>query len=295
MMIEWGLAFIQWLAAVLPPAVSYRLAEWLGDLAWLVARQLRADVEHNQRRAIGPGATPRQVARNSRQVLRRMMKVTLDEFRLPALSDDELRSMVTIHGLEHLQAAHAEGRGVIVASAHYGGSPVVGQLLAVLGFPTAIPVEHMQPEALFRFMCRLRSRRGIRLVPVDQSLLPLLRTLRREHGIVAMMADRDATGTGQWMPFLGEQTRVADGAVRLALRLGVPLLVAVCCRRPTHRYEALIQPPLALPSPAEVGMEQAVREGTARLAARLEALIREQPTQWLMTVPLWREGHYGVR
>lgn len=201
--------------------------------------------------------------------------------------------MVTIHGLEHLAEARAQGRGVILATAHYGAPQIVGQLFTVLGYPTTVVVEHLQPEAIFQFICQLRSSRGIRLLPVDEPLIPLLRTLRRENGVVGLVVDRDVTGTGVPMPFLGETTRVADGAVRLALRTRAPLVIAHCRRFGDNHYEATIQPPLPLPTNPD-DMEAAVMEGTAQLMARLEGFIREDPSQWVMTVPLWKGG-LGVR
>lgn len=272
----------------IPLAISYRLAEWVGDAVWLAARGVRANVEHNQRRALGPDATPREVALSSREVIRNLAKVYVDEFRIPALSQGEIQEAVTIYGLDNLERAHAQGKGIIMVSAHYGAPHVVGQMLRVLGYPTTVVAEHIQPEALFQFMCELRGSHGARLIPIDKPLIGLVRTLRKEEGVAALVVDRNVSGTGIRMPFLGEETTVADGAVQLALRTGAPLLVAYCRRRPDYRYEAFVDPPLALPENPD-DLPAAIRDGTARLMARLEQFIREAPGQWLMTVPLWAD------
>lgn len=272
----------------IPLSISYRLADIGGDLIWLFAKGVRANVEDNQRHAMGPEATDEEVAASTRRVLRNLAKIYVDEFRLPAFSAQELRDLVIIHGLEHLEAARAEGNGVVLASAHYGVPHVVGQMLAVLGYPTTVVVEHIQPEEMFEFMCELRSSHGLRLLPVDKPLIGLIRTLRKENGVAALVVDRNPTGAGIVMPFLGEETNVADGAVQLALRTGSPLLVAYCRRRDDYRYEAVVEPAIPLPEKPE-DMERAVREGTEALMARMEAFIREQPDQWVMTVPLWKE------
>lgn len=277
----------RWLPKV-PLSVSYRLAEWVGDVIWLGHRQARANIEHNQRRALGADATPQQLALSSREVFRNLVKIYVDEFRLPSLSKEELRESVIVHGLEHLEAAHAQGKGVLLVSAHYGAPQVVGQILAVLGYPTTVVVEHVQPEALFEFMCDMRQSHGLRLIPIDKPLIGLIRTLRKENGVVALVVDRDVAGSGIRMPFLGEETTVADGAVQLALRTGAPLVIAYC-RRTDLRFEAFVEPAITLPEKPEE-MEAAVREGTALVAARLERFIRENPGQWVMTVPLWQES-----
>lgn len=292
-MMLWLYKLASRVAPHIPLAIAYPLAEMAGDLLWLVPA-VRAGVAHNQRRALPPGASEREVALSSREVLRNLAKIYVDEFRIPAIRPDELEAAVSIQGIEHLEAALARGKGAILTSAHYGAPQIVGQLLAMRGYPTTVVVEHLQPEALFQFMCELRESHGVRLAPVDKPLIGLIRTLRKENGIVGLVVDRNVTGTGFRLPFLGEETLVADGAIQLALRTGAPLLSAFCRRRPGGRYEAVVQPPLPLPeSPPAEEMEAATRDGTARLMARLEAFIREEPGQWVMTVPLWEEAGTG--
>ncbi|MBA3534423.1 MAG: lysophospholipid acyltransferase family protein [Ardenticatenales bacterium] len=272
----------------IPLKVSYGLANVGGDLLWLFAKGVRANIEDNQRHAMRPGASDREVSASAREVLRNLAKIYVDEFRIPALSEQEIRDSVIVHGMEYLEAARAEGKGIVLTSAHYGTPHMVGQLLTVLGYPTTVVVEHVQPEEMFEFMCDLRSSHGLRLLPIDKPLIGLIRTLRKENGIVALVVDRNVTGTGITMPFLGEETNMADGAVQLALRTGSPLLLAYCRRRADNRYEAVVEPPIELPDkPAD--MDAAAREGTAKLVARLEAFIREQPDQWVMTVPIWKQ------
>ena len=171
----------------IPLGISYRLAELAGDLIWLVNGEARQNIEHNQQRALGANATPREVALSSRQVLRNLAKIYIDEFRLPSLTEEELRQSVTIHGMEHLEASLAQGKGVILTSAHYGAPQVVGQLLAVLGYPTTVVVEHVQPEEVFEFMCEMRQSHGLRLLPIDKPLIGLIRTLRKARNTVVTM------------------------------------------------------------------------------------------------------------
>ncbi|MGH2545231.1 MAG: lysophospholipid acyltransferase family protein, partial [Ardenticatenaceae bacterium] len=281
----------RWLVPRVPVSFAYRLAEIGGDLLWLVARGWRADIEHNQWRAIGPGATRRRVALNSRQVLRNLARLYVDEFRVPTLTGEALWEVVDVRGLEYVTAALSEGHGMILASAHYGAPQLVAQSLAVRGYPLTVPVEQLEPEALFRLMCELRSSHGIRLMPVGQPLIPLLRTLRKENGIVALALDRNLTGTGICLPFLGEPTLMPDGAVRLALRARVPIVVGWCRRAAGNRYEARLEP---VDLPEEMAdVEEAAREAMARVVARLESFIRAEPEQWLLTVPLWKDSCEG--
>jgi KDO2-lipid IV(A) lauroyltransferase len=283
-----------WIAARIPTRILYGLAELVGDLFWLFAPGVRADVEHNQRRALPADATARDVARSSRLAMRNLCKIYVDEFRTPGLSHQEFFSRIDIVGMEHLHRTMKEGRGAIVTTAHFGAPQIVAQILTVLEYPAVTVVEHTKPEAIFRFMSRLRASRGLRLISSDSAMLPLVRTLQREKGVVALAVDRDVTGSGIWVPFMGEETRMPDGAVRLALLTQAPLLVAHCQRFDDGSFRAWIQPPLDLPKRNKHAMEEQVREGLTALLKRVELFIREKPEQWVVTVPLWRDGR-GMR
>lgn len=271
----------------IPKRISYGVAGLAGDLIWFLSPQVRKNFAHNQQRALGPNATAREISQSSRHAIRNLAKIYIDEFRLPAMSEEEIRQSVIIHGLEHLEEAHAKGKGVILISAHYGAPHVVSQMLTVLGYPTTVVVEHTQPEELFQVICEMRSSHGLRLLPIDGSLIGLIRTLRKEKGLVGLVMDRDISGTGIRIPFLGEETSVPDGAVKLAIRVGAPIVLAYCRRRPDYRYEAFVEPPFYFErKPAD--LDQAVREGTIQIMQRMGAFIRQQPSQWVMSVPLWK-------
>lgn len=279
----------KWLTPRIPLAVSYRVADLAGDLIWYFARSVRQNFEHNQRRALAPTATANEVARSSRYALRHLAKLYVDEFRIPALSKEEIRRSITIHGLQHLEEAYAKEQGVILVSAHYGAISMVGQMLAVLDYPAMIAVEHVQPESVFQFMCELRTSHGLRLIPIDKPLMGLVRTLRKQNGVVALAVDRNISQTGIRMPFLGEETLVPCGAAQLAILTGSPIIVSYCRRLPNYGYEAFVKEPFYVNKNSYPTVDQAIYEGTARLMADVEGFIREQPSQWVMSVPLWKD------
>jgi lauroyl/myristoyl acyltransferase len=271
----------------LPRRLSYTLADVVGAAVYYGHRPTREAVAHNQQRALGASASPAAVGTSTRRALQNLTRTYIDEFRLPAMHADEIKAAVTINGLEFLEAARAKGKGVILASAHYGAPHIVGQLLAILGYPTTVVVEHVQPEALFEFLTAQRSSHGLNLIPIDKPLIGLIRTLRKENGVVGLVVDRDVSGTGVLLPFMGETTRVADGAVQLARRTGSAIVVAFCRRIANHRYEAFILPELDLSNLPDDDAE-ATRVGTMRLMHQLETFIRTDPSQWIMTTPLWK-------
>lgn len=279
--------FLTWLSPKIPPAVGHWVSERVGDLVFWFNGGVRENIEHNQRHALGCQASDAEVARRARLALRNLAKNYFDQFRLWALSEEDLKALVELEGQEYLDAALEHGNGVVLVTAHFGSPEIVAQSLAVRNYNITSVVEHIQPEAFFDLMYSLRTRHGLDLLPIDGPLLRLVRTLRK-NGIVGLVGDRDITESGICVPFFGEEARMPDGAVQLALRTGAPLLVAYSHRLPDNRFRAIGRPALHLERTDDFDAD--VRAGVEAMLREMERFIGEAPEQWVVSVPLWDEG-----
>jgi Kdo2-lipid IVA lauroyltransferase/acyltransferase len=114
---------------------------------------------------------------------------------------------------------------------------------------------------------------------------PLFRQLR-SGGLVATAVDRNTTGTGTIMPFFGAPALLADSHVRLALRMGVPLIPVFGMRNPDYSLSVYVQPAIRLEVTGD--HEADVRRGMERVIRLLEEYIRQHPEQWVMFQPVWK-------
>lgn len=279
--------FLTWIAPRVPTAFGYWAAERVGDLIFLLSPGVRENIESNQRHVLGAGATEQEVAQVAKLALRNLIKNYFDQFRLWALSEQELMHLVDLQGLEYLEKALEHGKGVILVTAHFGSPEIVAQSLAVRDYQVTSVVEHIQPEEFFQLMYSLRTSHGLELLPIDGPLLKLVRTLRK-NGIVGLVGDRDITESGICIPFFGTKAQMPDGAVQLALRTGAPLLVAYSRRLPDNRFRAVGRPAIHLERTDDFDAD--VRAGVERIVDEMERFIREAPEQWVVTVPLWERG-----
>lgn len=268
----------------IPPRIAYPLATLMGDLYyWLLPGQW-AGVASNISHVLGEPPRSSVVREAARQVCRNLAYNFYDMFRVPHLTKEQIAELVEVEGWEHVEAALAKGRGIVIVAPHFGNLDIVMQVAAVRSLPMTVPAEHLQSEPLFRYVCSLRTSHGmLRLIPVDGPLLGLFRALRRNEA-VALAADRDATGSGRWVNFFGASTRLPDSHVRLALRTGATMIMGFSSRRPDGRFRVrLFAVPLVRTGERNVNLDQ----GMETVIALLEEQIRADPGQWVLTVPLW--------
>src|SRR5712692_6110790 len=103
----------------LPRGWAYALAVLAARVAWLTARRARRRLEFNLATAL-PDSAAAEVRRLAWLNFRNHAKAYVDLMQLPRASVTELRTLLVVEGSQHLEAARAAGRGVLVVSAHIG-------------------------------------------------------------------------------------------------------------------------------------------------------------------------------
>ena len=204
--------------------------------------------------------------------------------KLPALSATTISERFQIaEGRGHLDAAHAAGKGVVIALPHVGSWEWGGAFLAQIGMPMTAVAEALEPPALFQWFKTKRESIGITIEPLDAHAGTVLLDTLRRGGVVGLLCDRDLVGNGIPVEFFGERVTLPAGPATLALRTGATLVAAACYAGPGRDHHAVVTEPI----PAErLGrLRDDVARVTQAIAVELEGLIRRAPEQWHVLQP----------
>jgi KDO2-lipid IV(A) lauroyltransferase len=258
----------------------------LGDLFlfFTVARQ--TTYFRNLRHVVGDAATPTEMNAIARRAFQNLGKNYFDLLRGHALTKDQLDAQLAdAHGMEHLENAMRQGKGLIAGSAHFGAWDLFIHLAAVhLHTRVVVPNERIKPEKLFQYILSLRASQGIEMVPLDIAPRALIKALRAGQ-IAGLAYDRDLTQTGPVVNFFGAPAQMPDGAVQLALKYDAPVIIAFAVRCPDNRSEVFIEPPLQFEKTGD--RQRDICQGVQKLTGVMEDYIRRYPDQWLMLQPIW--------
>ena len=275
-----------WLAARVPPRVAYPVLDAAGDVLYRVIDGGRRAVLANLARTMVGQPHPRR-ARAARLVFRHALRNYYDTFRLPAMSDREIAEFVPIDGAEHVDAALAHGRGVVVVTAHVSSLVVGAQALAQRFGGATVVVEPLDPPGLLDLMVGVRGSHHLRMVPLGPKLAVELAASLRRNELVFLAVDRDVGAASLPVPFFGAPAPIPTGAALLALRTGALVLSAFVSRRPDDRLQGVVDPPIQITPSGDLRAD--VARITAAIAARLEYHIGRYPEQWAVLQPVWGE------
>jgi KDO2-lipid IV(A) lauroyltransferase len=286
-----GLLAADFVARLLPSRIAYPIADIAGR-AWhrMAAPERRALVAENLRKvrvAQGLPVGDRELRRLVERAFVEHARYWLEVFRVRHYPQERFASMLVAEGWDDL--APIVTTGAVIAVPHLGNFEPFAHFLEARGISGLSPVEETEPKELYEFLVerRLVGGRAIRLVPLSQSVRPMLAALRDGH-VVALAADRDLGGDGVPVSLFGHATTLPAGAATLALRTGRPLLVARALRLGPDRFTAT-----AWPVKVELtGDRKADTEALTRaMAAGFERAIGEAPEQWFGAFQhIWPDG-----
>ena len=270
----------------LPRRIGYLIATLVGDIIYLVSPRIRGTIASNVMHVMGAESDDAEVRRVVRGVLRNASKNYLDLIRIPRMKPQQIKRQVTPHGVHHLVDALARGKGVMLVTAHFGSFDMAVQLLAVHSVRTTIPVEALEPERLLDHVVSLRKNKGLNIIPAKSGALQAMIKALRNGEIVLIACDRDITGEAPKALFFGEETRLPDMAVRIALRTGAAIIPVFNIRRDDGEYDVYVEPPI-----------EVVSNGTANVTGHMNEVIRVMekyikscPEQWAVLEPVWPES-----
>jgi KDO2-lipid IV(A) lauroyltransferase len=271
-----------------PRAISYPLGRALGGTYFRMRPKYLAAIRSNLATIMGEEESSARVTAAADEMVRGHSAAWLDFLTFATRAPEQSARLVeSVEGFSRIVEGRAEGKGVLLLTAHLGNWEVGGLMLAEVKQPVHVVLVPDIFPGVERTRRRLHERAGVTEIPIDNSPLPTLAVLRalESNAIVAMQGDRDFNNTGVPIPFFGRTAYFPRGPIRVAMATGAKVLPAFILRRPDGRYRAVIEGPLEMASSAD--RDAALTRNLERYVAILERYVRQYPEQWYCFYPFW--------
>jgi KDO2-lipid IV(A) lauroyltransferase len=189
-----------------------------------------------------------------------------------------LRWIASVEGVEHLDAAEAAGRGVIVAAPHIGNWELFSVYLASRR-PLGVVYRPPERPALEPLLLRARAHPGVEPLRAEPAVVRRMLSLLRGGGTLGILPDqRPKAGEGLLAPLFGVPALTMTLLPRLAQKTGASVVFGFAERLP-HAAGFRIR---LLPAPAALTDPDPLRAATA-LNQGIEACVRLALPQYQWT------------
>ncbi len=265
-----------------------KLGQALGRLIYRLDGKHRRIALENIARAF-PEKTPAQAQQLARRAFENLGQVPFEIGWSLNHKGPALFRRFRIQGWEHIRQAYEKGNGVLVLTAHFGNWELLTVIAAMLGYGLSIVYRPLDFAPLERFIVRLRTRFGGKLIPKKKSMRQVLRSLR--HGeMAALLMDQNVDWyDGVFMEFFGIPACTNKGMALLALKTGAPVVPCFLARE-QNGFVGVFLP--EVPRIRTGDKFKDIEQNSLLYNRTIEAMIRQYPPQWFWVHQRWKGKPY---
>lgn len=270
-----------------PRKAALRIGSALGCLLWIFLwLGGRVKVAVGNMRNLYPDGDEKTLKAVTRRMCQHFGGFIVDAGRLKTLDKETAARIVRFEGLEILKQAHARGRGVILATAHFGHFEAANGALALMGFPVWSVIRAVDNEGIDWITDDCRTATGLKVIKRENSAMEIIRRLR-EGCIVTVAVDQNAGFNNIFVPFFGKLCATVVTPAVASLRTGAAVIPFFSFRdQVSDTYTAKFWPEITIHPAGDRSAD--IRLITMKINDALEEAIRRAPEQWLWFHKRWK-------
>jgi predicted LPLAT superfamily acyltransferase len=198
-------------------------------------------------------------------------------------------------GSERIFELAEQGRGALLLGAHLGSFEMLWFLSREYDLAVNVVVYQQNAQRINQFFDSISPDVHVRAISLDPTSVRAgfeIKACIDRGEFVVILADRVGPGRGVRVAdatFLGETARFPMGPFLLAGVLGCPVLMALCVRTDTARYQTVLRPLRDAGRVPRGDREKRARELIGQYVAVLETYCVRHPLEWFNFFEFWRE------
>ena len=275
----WIVMIFRFILLLFPQKLRFKFAEFLGWLGYVAIKKRRETALMNLKLAF-----PNKSDKEREEIALESYKIMLKAFLCSLWFKEYFKNKDNIKTVnrEAFEKAYAKGKGVIVALMHMGN--MEASVKAVDGYSLVTVAKKQRNPYIDDFITESRER-DLNLTLLKKSKGTSKELIKRlnNQNIIALFSDhRDK---GAIVDFFGESAKAPTGAVSLALKFDIPLLLVYNTFNEDNSCTVHVLDEIELIKTDS--FKDDVINNTQNLIHKMEDVIREYPEQWMWFHDRW--------
>jgi KDO2-lipid IV(A) lauroyltransferase len=192
---------------------------------------------------------------------------------------------VEFEGDDRVRSAHAQGRGVIFVTGHFGFWEIQALVHALRLPPMAVLARTLDNPRLNTLLESLRTRTGNSVIYRQGAMRRVLRRLQSGESVGILIDQHILSRDAINVTFFERPAATTPAVAALALRTGAAVIPLFALPLGGGRYRMVYEPPVEPPASSS---PEAILAFTQRCTDVLEMYVRRHPQLWLWMHRRWR-------
>jgi KDO2-lipid IV(A) lauroyltransferase len=273
------------LGRMLPRRAGLVFFSCLGALCYYLLSRDRKRTLDNLRFVFGGEWSEKKIRATAKAVFMSLGKNLFDAIKLDTLSAEKFDETITHDSLDSMESAKRGGKGGVLITAHVGCFEMLLHFFSRKGFGGIVVGREFKNPMVDEVVRRMRSGPGIVYMDKSENSRKVVRMLQ-EGRFMGVLVDQDTKVEGVFADFLGHQAFTPSGAVRFAMKFGIPIIVSVAARLPGDKHHVFVSP--ALENIDTGDFEADLATNVQRVNDIICGYIRKYPEQWVWMHERWK-------
>lgn len=221
----------------------YRLALWQGSfLGWLVYFLWpgRRRLAQKNLAAVFKDKRPAEITALSKEVFRNIGRTLVEFIYSQNWDKEQLLRHVEVEGREHLDAALAQGQGVIFLGAHFGNWEIIGLAVSALGYNLKVVARALDNPRLDRLVTRIRGKFGMAVIANANGIKNIIKCLRKNEA-VGILSDQNLYENAIFVEYFGKLAATTPLVPLLAQKTGASIMPIHMIRLAQGKHRLIIE------------------------------------------------------
>jgi KDO2-lipid IV(A) lauroyltransferase len=270
----------------LPMRAVLGLGTILGRAFFLFDAPHRRLAVANLQRAF-PVRSERECRAIARDMFAHFGRLLIVLLKFSTMRPDRMLAHVQFEGEERVVHAHAQGRGVLLFTGHFGFWEINALVHALAIRPIAVLARPLDNPLLHRLLESVRTATGNSVIYRRGALRRVLRALGENQAVAILIDQHIQSADAVYVDFFNRPAATTSALAAIALRTGAPVVPVFALPLEGGRfrmvYEHAVEPPRAEDA-------DAIRDFTQRCTDVLEMYVRRYPELWLWMHRRWRDA-----
>jgi KDO2-lipid IV(A) lauroyltransferase len=221
-----------------------------------------------------------------RQVFGHFGRLLFELLKFSGLSREDVLSLVEFEGGERVREAHAQGRGALLFTGHFGFWEINAIAHAAAFAPMGVLARPLDNIRLHNLLEQMRGCTGNYVIYRRGALRRVLKALNANHAVAMLIDQHIQAPDAVSVNFFDRPAATTLALAVLALRTGAPVIPVFALPLPDGRYRLVYEHPV---DPPADDSPEAIRDFTQRCTDVLEMQVRRHPELWLWMHRRWRD------
>ncbi|MFC1510068.1 ELM1/GtrOC1 family putative glycosyltransferase [Candidatus Omnitrophota bacterium] len=270
---------------LLPLPVALGFGRFIGMMAYYFDVKHKSQVYANLKTAFAQHKSPSEIKEITKRLFKNYAMNFIELFRLPLCTDAKVDELVEIQGKEYIDEALAQGKGLILLAMHFGSWEMASRATARLGVPYKVFVKPQgKLNRLDDLLNSYRSVGGSVVLLRGGGTRDFIKSLKNNE-VVGMVVDQGGRG-GVPVSFFGRQATMSAGAIRMGLKLGVPICFSIIIRGDDYRHRMIFHKPLPLENTGDLQAD--IESNLKKIVPVMEDFIMKFPSEYMWFYKVWK-------